>query len=96
MAKQLGVDFEFYSFVMQSREQEIKKDFGKHIIETYERKFLRMTWEQIYDYIKTLPNNKEKQKMTDYYENKIIGYNSNGTRIKAFDILNKDENKNKC
>ena len=48
MAKQLEVDFEFYSLVMQSREQEIKKDFGKHIIETYERKFSRMTWEQIY------------------------------------------------
>lgn len=86
MAKQLEVDFEFYSLVMQSREQEIKKDFGKHIIETYERKFSRMTWEQIYDYIKTLPYNNEKQKMTDYYENKIIGYNSNGTIIKAFDI----------
>jgi len=86
MAKQLGVDFEFYSLVMQSREQEIKKDFGKHIIETDERKFSRITWEQIYDYIKTIPNNKEKQKMSDYFENKIIGYNAEGTIIKAFDI----------
>lgn len=86
IAKQLDIDFEFYSLVMQSREQEIKGDFAKHIIETTKRKFSRMTWEQIYDYIKTLTNNKEKQKMTDYYENKIIGYNSNSTIIKAFNI----------
>ncbi len=86
MAKQMGIDFEFYSLVMKSREQKIKEDFGKHIIETPERKFSRMTWEQIYDYIKTLTNNKEKQKITDYYENKTIGYSSNSTIIKAFDI----------
>jgi hypothetical protein len=86
IAKQLDIDFEFYSLVKQSREQEIKGDFAKHIIETAKRKFSRMTWEQIYNYIKTLTNNKEKQKMTDYFENKIIGYSSNNTIIKAFNI----------
>lgn len=86
MAKQLEIDFEFYSLVLQSREQEIKEDFGKHIVETSERKFLRLTWEQIYNYIKTLTDNKERQKMTEYFENKTIGYSSNRTIIKAFDI----------
>ena len=86
MSKQIGLDFEFYSLVMQSREQKIKADFGKHIIENIDRKFLRLTWEQIYDFIKTLKDSKEKRKMIDYYNNKTIGYSSNGTIIKAFDI----------
>lgn len=86
MAKQLEIDFEFYSLVLQSREQEIILDFGEHIIETSERKFLRLTWEQIYNYIKTLKDNKERQKITEYFENKTIGYSSNRTIIKAFDI----------
>jgi hypothetical protein len=86
IAKQLKIDFEFYSLVMQSRDKEIKSEFGNHIIETSERKFFRITWEQIYDFINTLPNDKEKIKMTEYLENKIIGYNSNGTIIKAFKI----------
>jgi hypothetical protein len=86
MAKQLEIDFEFYSLVMQSRDQKIKEDFGKHIIETSERKFLRLTWEQIYNYVQTLTDNKEKQIMTDYFKNKTIGYSSNRTIIKAFNI----------
>ncbi len=84
MAKQLKVDFEFFSLVMQSRELEIEATFGKHIIETTERKFSRLTWEQIYAFIKLLPDNKEKHIMTEYFENKTIGYNSKGTIIKAF------------
>lgn len=86
MAKQLDLDFEFYSLVMQSSELEIEATFGKHIIETPERKFFRLTWEQIYDFIKTLPDNKEKQKIIEYFQNKTIGYNSKGKIIKAFSI----------
>lgn len=86
MAKQLDIDFEFYNLVLKSREQEIRQDFGKHIIETPERKFFRLTWEQIYDYIKMFKVTKERQKMIDYFENKTIGYSSSSTIIKAFDI----------
>lgn len=86
MAKQLEVDFEFYSLVMQSRELEIEANFGKHIIETTERKFFRLTWEQIYAFIKLLPNNKENHMMTEYFENKTVGYNSIGAIIKAFNV----------
>jgi hypothetical protein len=86
MARQLEIDFEFYSLVMQTREQEIEAKFGKHIIESDKRRFLRLTWEHIYDFVKTLTDNKEKQKITEYFENKTIGYSSNGTIIKAFNI----------
>lgn len=86
IAKQLGIDFEFYSLVTQSRDQEIESDFGKHIIENEERKYFRLTWEQIYDFVIKLTNNKEQTKMIEYFENKTIGYNSNGKIIKAFSI----------
>ncbi len=88
MAKQLNIDFEFYSLVMQSKEKEIEVEFGKHIIETAERKFFRLTWEQIYDFVKTQTDDKDRRKMTDYFEFKTIGYNSNGEIISAFNIEN--------
>jgi len=73
MAKQLEIDFEFYSLVMQSRELEIEATFGKHIIESPERKFFRLTWEQIYAFIELLSDNNEKHIVTEYIENKTIG-----------------------
>jgi len=86
MAEQLGIDFELYSLVLQSQEQEIETEFDKHIIETPGRKFSRMSWEQIYYFVKSLPESREKQKMTEYFENKTIGYNFEGKIIKAFNI----------
>lgn len=88
MAKQLNLDFEFYCLVMQSKEKEIEVEFGKHIIKTAERKFSRLTWEQIYNFVKTQTDDKDRQKMTDYFEFKTIGYNSNGEIISAFNIEN--------
>ena len=86
IANQLNLDFEFHSLVMHSKEQEIESEFGKHIIESEKRKFYRLTWELIYNFIETLKNNMEKQKMTDYFENKIIGFSSSGKIIKAFKV----------
>lgn len=87
IAKQLKVDFEFYSLVKKSRDSEIETSFGNHIIQTTERKFSRLTWEQIYDAInKLFPDNKEKLLMTEYFQNKTIGYNSAGVIRKAFDV----------
>ncbi len=86
IASQLNIDFEFYSLVMQSRDIEIEKLFGKHIISTSERKFSRLTWEDIFDFIKNSPENNNKQKTIEYIENKTIGYNSTGKIIKAFYI----------
>ena len=85
MANQLGLDFEFYSLVMNSRDIQLETEFGNHIIGTKERKFSRMTWEQIYIFIQNTAGSKEKQVMTDYFINKTIGYKSNQL-VKAFDI----------
>jgi hypothetical protein len=85
MANQLGLDFEFYGLVMNSRDKQLENEFGNHIIETNERKFLRMTWEQINNFIQNTPNSKEKQIINNYFINKTIGYNSNEL-VKAFNI----------
>ncbi|PKL85766.1 MAG: hypothetical protein CVV22_06310 [Ignavibacteriae bacterium HGW-Ignavibacteriae-1] len=86
LAKQIGIDFEFYSLVIQSREKALEAEFDKNIIETPERKFSRLTWEQIYDFVITIPESQEKQKITEYFINKTIGYGSNGKIIKAFEL----------
>lgn len=86
MAKQLDIDFEFYSLVMQSREQQLESEFDEHINETDKRKFSRMTWEQIYQFIKSTRDTKEKQIMVEYFCNKTIGYSSDYKLLKAFNI----------
>lgn len=86
IAKQIGLDFEFYSLVLHSREQQLQKEFNKHIIETSKRKFSRMTWEQIYNFVKSKCDTNRKQLMIEYFKNKTIGYNSNNRLIKAFNI----------
>lgn len=86
IAKQLGLSFKFYGLVMNSRDKQLESEFGNHIIETSERKFSRMTWEQIYKFIQSTPDSKEKQVMTDYFINKTVGYNSSNKLVKAFDI----------
>lgn len=84
IAKRIGLDFEFYSLVMQTREPKLKTEFCKHIIDANNRKFERITWEQIYDYVKCRINTNEDKKMIEYFENKTIGYGSNQKIIKAF------------
>jgi len=86
MAEQIGLDFEFYSLVMNSREKNLETEFDKHIIENSERKFSRMTWELIYEYILNTTETKEKQIMTDYFKNKTIGYGSDFQIIRAFNV----------
>lgn len=86
IANELNVDFEFYSLVMESREKDIETDFSKHIIQTKQSRYSRLTWEQIYNFVIKTEDKKEKKEMLEYFKNKTIGYNSNGEIIKAFCI----------
>jgi len=86
MAIQAGLDFEFYSLVLDSREQTVAADFDKLIVETNNRKFSRLTWEKIYSFISGLPNSHEKTIIIEYFRNKTIGYDSNGHIVKAFNL----------
>ncbi len=85
IAEKLNLEFEFYSLVKKTRETDIETEFGKHINQSDRRKFARITWEQIYDYIKTLENTEKQKLMIDYFENKTVGY-TNGKLKKAFDF----------
>ena len=86
ISNQLGLDFELLSLVRKSTESNIGTDFKKHIIETANRKFSRMTWEDIFLYIQGTADTSEKKVMIDYFNNKTIGYSSKYQIIKAFDL----------
>lgn len=85
IAEKLNLEFEFYSLVKKTRETDIETEFGKHINQSDRKKFARLTWEQIYDYIKTLENTEKQKLMIDYFVNKTVGY-TNGKLKKAFDF----------
>lgn len=89
MAEQLGVDFDLVNLVgdKSTREQDIVVRFSPHIEIGPRRKFHKLTWEQIYEYI--LGNasiSPERQSVIDYMENKTVGYDSKGNLCKAFNI----------
>ncbi len=49
------------------------------------RKFVRRTWEDIYQYISNSNmQNLDKPTVLGYFENKTVGYNSDGVLQKAF------------
>ena len=86
MAQRLDLDFQLVSLVIGNREQNLESEIRKYFIESFERKFKRITWEQIYDFILSTSDNKEKWIITEYFANKTIGYGSDSKLIKAFNI----------
>jgi hypothetical protein len=87
MAKETGLDFHLVNLVPSRSEQNIETVFKPFIKETASQRFSRMTWEDIYKYISnnTPTNSKMKNRVTEYMENKTIGY-KNGVLTKAFNI----------
>ncbi len=85
IAKQLNLDFEFYSLVTEKKDKKIEIEFGLSIIQTEKRKFFRITWEEIFYFIDKTQNSKQKQIVINYFNNKTIGYRSGRLR-KAFKI----------
>jgi len=47
IANKIELDFEFYGLVLQSKEPDLKAEFGKYIIRTSKSEFFRLTWEEI-------------------------------------------------
>ena len=85
MAKQ-NLQFRLVNLVRSGQEENIEGVFGKHIRENQTRKFIRITWEDIYKQILNigLPGT-DKETMMQYFRNKTIGY-GNGKLRKAFSI----------
>ena len=73
IAKQQDLDFYLINLVLSEREVDIETIFKTHIKENQRRKFLRTTWETIYEYISKNPS-KNTVSMMSYFKNKTLGY----------------------
>ncbi len=85
MAEQQDLDFYLINLVLSEREPDIEAVFKRHINESQRRRFMRVTWEHIYQYIAGSSLATEKDIMVRFFKNKTIGY-KNGTLERAFSI----------
>jgi len=85
IAKQQDLSFSLVNLVLSERDKNIGTIFKRHICENQRMKFIRITWEDIYQQILNsgLPG-RDKDKMIEYFRNKTIGYDSNRKLQKAF------------
>lgn len=86
MAKVTGVNFHLVNLVPADSEGDIEERFKPFIVEDATRRFSRLTWEEIYRFIKTeVPDDLDGRRKTvlDYMENKTVGYR-NGVLKRAF------------
>lgn len=86
MAKQQDLIFYLISLVLAEREKDIENIFKGYIRKTERRKFLRITWEYIYNYISNINSSRDKDIILNYFRNKTIGYDGKGKLQKAFSI----------
>ena len=84
MAKQQDLDFYLVNLVLSEKEKDIESIFKRYVRETTRRKFLRITWENIYRYISNIDSLKDKDIILNYFKNKTIGYDGEGKLQRAF------------
>jgi len=86
IAENQNLNFYLLNLVRENDETHIEMEFGKYIRQNEKRKFVRLAWEDIYEYISTTDLfSEDKDKILGYFENKTIGYYRNELR-KAFSI----------
>lgn len=82
-----NLNFYLLNLVRKNEEKDIESEFRKYIKQNKKRKFMRVTWEDIYKYISTTGLlGEDKDKMFGYFRNKTIGYDGDGELQKAFSI----------
>ena len=75
------------TIVRKDSEKDVALEFGKFIRQDDGMKFLRVTWEDIYEYILTAGKaNKDMDEILKYFRNKTIGYEK-GNLQRAFSIV---------
>jgi len=84
MAKQQNLDFYLINLVPSKREANIEAAFKKHIKEDSRRRFLRVTWEAIYQYVLKGNSSRDKGIMIRYFKEKTIGYDAKRRLQRAF------------
>jgi len=86
IAERENLDFYLFNLVLSEREKYIEAIFKKHIRENQRRKFIRITWEDIYQQILNHDlSGMDKDVIINYFRNKTIGYNNRKLQ-KAFSI----------
>jgi len=89
IAEKEDLNFYLLNLVRRNDEKDIESEFGKYIRQSQNRTFVRVPWEDIYEYISTAGLlSEDKDKMLGYFENKTTGYDRNGELQKAFSISN--------
>ena len=73
------------NLTLSENEKDIEEKFKPFLKETPKRKFIRIVWEDIYEYILNTEGN-EKDKLLHYFKNKTMGYNTQGKIQKLFSI----------
>jgi len=87
IAKQWDLDFYLVNLVLSEREKDIETIFEKHPYENQRMRFIRITWEDIYQQIRNSDlSGIDKDTMIRYFRNKTIGYDGNGRLQRAFSI----------
>lgn len=87
IADSLGLDFYLVNLVLSEREKGIEQIFRPHIRENEHWRFLRATWEDIYHFIQDRqPSTGNKDRITTYFEEKTLGYDSQRRLQKALSI----------
>jgi hypothetical protein len=87
IAHYFGLDFYLVNLVRSEKERDIERTFRKHIKESQRRSFLRVAWEDVYQFISdSKPRTTEMNRMIKYFQNKAIGYDKHGKLQKAFSI----------
>ncbi len=86
IAKNENLNFYLLNLVRKNAEEDIESEFGKFIKQNEKREFIKVAWEDIYEYISTTGLlSEDKDKMLGYFRNKTI-CDTNGELEKAFSI----------
>jgi len=85
MAEKIEKEFYLINLVREGEEEGIEAIFKKHIKETQRRKFKRITWEIICEFISKHASPNSKPIIFEYFKNKTVGYEQ-GRLKKAFSI----------
>lgn len=78
--------FYLVNVVRDGEETDIEETFGDHIRQDDQRRFVRLTWEEIHRYIATsTPQDKAKDALLTYFSDKTMGYPV-GKLVRAFNV----------
>lgn len=85
MASQMGLDFYLVNLVLDRKDRDIEERFRTHIVQQNNQRFIRTTWERVYDVIGT-SGVQDVETIQKYFNNKTIGYNLKHRLQRTFSV----------